>query len=149
MAEVFEQKLYALIERHRHTTPEALARFRALGDDAWVVGDLGSEHQVGFYLDDIQSLLRSYGVLPPAEQSASPFWWLWPDRCLVYRDFTVGELKTLIRTRIWPDDAYSWEEVGFGQKLASLSVMLVLVALILGLLGLGAWWLLHWLKGSA
>ena len=146
MPETFEQKLYALIERHQHTTPENLERFRALGDAAWVVGDLGSERQIGFYLDDIQSLLRAYGVKPPAEQAASPFWWLWPDKCLVYRDFTVGELKTLIRTRVWPDDAYSWEAVDLGQKLASLSVMLVLVALILGLLALGAWWLLRWLS---
>ena len=148
MAEPFEQRLYTLIERHQHTTPENLARFRALGDAAWVVADLGCDHQIGFYLDDIQSLMRVYGVRPPVEQATSPFWWLWPDKCLVYRDFTIAELKEVIRTKTWPDDAYSWEEVGVGQKVASLSVMLVLVALILGLLGLGAWWLSHWFQGA-
>lgn len=142
----FDDRLYALIERHEHTTPEHLARFRALGDAAWVVGDLGSDNHIDFYLDDIQRLLRSYGVTPPVEQTASPFWWLWPDKCLVYRDFTVGELKTLIRTRVWPEDAFTWEEVGLAQKLASLSVMLVLAVLILALLALGAWWIGHWLS---
>ncbi|MDI7774200.1 hypothetical protein [Asticcacaulis sp. EMRT-3] len=145
MAEPFEQRLYALIERHQHCSPEALENFRALGDDAFVVGDLGGEHQIGFYLDDVQRLLKSYGVEPPIEQKASPFWWLWPDKCLVYRDFTIGELKALIRTGIWPDDAYEWEEVSLGQKLASLSVMLVLLVLVLGLLGLGVWWIAHWI----
>ena len=144
MVKPLEKGLYDLLETR--LSPECLAAFKARGDDAYVLGDLDDNATTDFYIDDMLTLLAIHGVKSPAEQKVSPFWWLWPDRCLVYRDFTVGELETLIRTRVWPDDAYSWEAVDLGQKLASLSVMLVLVALILGLLALGAWWLLRWLS---
>ncbi|MGA9657642.1 MAG: hypothetical protein WBQ60_00875 [Asticcacaulis sp.] len=142
----FEARLYDLIERHQHTTTEGLEHFKSLGDDAFVVGDLGGTHQIGFYLDDIQKLLRSYGVLPPVEQKASPFWWLWPDTCLVYRDFTIGELKSLIATKTWPDDAYSFEKNTLTQKLTSLAVMLITVGLIVGIVALLGYWVIQGLK---
>ena len=141
----FDTKLYDIIERHQHATPEVLERFKALGDDAWVVEDLGCD-SIAFYLDDIQKLLKSCGVLSPEEQKVSPFWWLWPDTCLVYRDFTVGELKELVRTKVWPPDAYSYEPVSLTQKIMSLSVMLVLGGLILGIIALLGFWLARWLS---
>ena len=146
MADRFQEALYAVIERHRHTSPEALERFRALGDDAWVVGDLGSDQNVAFYLDDIQKLLKSFGVSPPAEQKVSPIWWLWPDTCLIYRDFTVGELALLARTSAWPNDAYTYEKNSLAQKFMSLIVMVVLAGLALGIVALLGYWLLTWMR---
>jgi len=146
MADSFQQALYAVIERHKHCSSKDLEHFIALGDKALVVGDLGLEKNLAFYLDDIQKLLKSYGVLPPVEQGVGPFWWLWPDSCLVYRDFTVGELAELARTGIWPPDAYVLEKNSLTQKLMSLLVILVLGGLVLGILALLGFWLGRYLR---
>ena len=143
MVKPFEKGLHAMLETR--LSPDALERFKARGDDAWVIGDLDDDTKTDFYIDDMLLLLKLHGVMPPAEQKVSPFWWLWPDSCLVYRDFTVGELKALAQSKVWPADAYSYEPIGLGQKIASLSVMLVLVALVVGIVALLGFWLVHWL----
>jgi len=145
MVKPFEKGLHDLLETR--LSPECLAAFEARGDDAWVLGDLDDDAETDFYIDDMMTLLAIHGVRPPAEQKVSPFWWLWPDKCLVYRDFTVGELKTLVKTKVWPADAYSYEPIPLTQKLTSLTVMLVLGGLMIGITALLVFWLVHWLKG--
>ena len=145
MVKSLERGLYDLLETR--LSPECLATFKARGDDAWVLGDLDDDSTTDFYIDDMLTLLAIHGVKPPAEQKVSPFWWLWPDKCLVYRDFTVGELKALAKSKVWPADAYSYEPIPLSQKLTSLTVMLVLAVLVIGIAALLVFWLVHWLKG--
>jgi hypothetical protein len=59
----------------------------------------------------------------------------------------VGELKALAKSKIWPADAYSYEPIPLSQKLTSLTVMLVLAGLVIGITALLMFWLVHWLKG--
>jgi hypothetical protein len=144
MAKSFDTRLHDLLATR--LTPEGLAAFEARGDDAWLIGDLDDDAVTDFYIDDMMTLLALYGVKPPAEQKVSPFWWLWPDKCLVYRDFTVGELKTLVETKAWPADSFTYEDVPVIQKITSLTVMLVFAALVIGIVALLVFWAVHWLN---
>ncbi|MFT4075194.1 MAG: hypothetical protein QM647_06640 [Asticcacaulis sp.] len=144
MVKPFEKGLYDLLGTR--LSPECLEAFKARGDDAYVLGDLDGDAETDFYIDDMMTLLAIHGVKPPAEERVSPFWWLWPDKCLVYRDFTVGELKALAKSKVWPADAYAYEPVPLSQKLTSLTVMLVLAGLVLGIIALLGFWLGRWLK---
>jgi len=144
MVKPFEKGLHDLLETR--LSPEGLAAFKAKGDDAYVIGDLDGDCETDFYIDDMLTLLAIHGVRPPAEQKVSPFWWLWPDKCLVYRDFTVGELKALVKTKAWPADSFAYEDVPVTQKITSLSVTLVFAALVICILGLLVFWAVHWLN---
>ena len=108
MADNFERRLYALMDSIADA--RELELFRAKGDGARLLGDQESGVDTEDLFEDVVKLLVEFGVpSPPLSHKDLP-----SDRpkatSRAYRDFTIGELKTIAETKRWPDDAFSWQK---------------------------------------
>ena len=142
----FEEALNDLVQKTELGDIKRLEAFKAKGDAALICGDLSAEADDEFYFDNIQALVSRFGVRPEARLKEDLLWYFWPDKAVIMRDFSVGELKEVVRIGQWPEDAFTDEKCGLWTKIKSLVVTLFSVALILGgALSLGQW-LINWLK---
>ncbi len=132
MADDFEARLYALIEKS--TSRSAFELFVAKGENARLFEDLKGEAAEDL-LHDVIELLKACGLSEPPRPKHNSLNWLWPDYLIVFRDFTVGELKIMVENGAWPDDAATWSRVDLLPFMGMLALpLLVAFAVVVALL---------------
>ncbi len=137
MADDFLSRLYALVEESVPRDKGIVESFIAKGDSARIPEDMGKAIDTCFH-DSLFDLLYSYDV--PVPPSPKHEWsnWFWADVSEEIRDFTVGEFKSVVQTRLWPDDAVVWKRAslfyGIIRLLALTFILTGGVVLMLGVL---------------
>lgn len=138
MAEDFAIALYDLIAGW-DPDPAEFHSFKAEGDQSRIFADLGSidpDDQSDMFAD-IVDLLKRYGVPEPPGNAPQPI--AMSKSIIVYRDFSVGELKSILSNCAWPQDAFTVETAGpippivsLGYILAGVIIIAVVIAVLAG-----------------
>lgn len=144
--EEFQNRFYALVENIEPEGKGYVEAFKAKGDAALIFSDLSEKADDEFYIDDLLNLMRAFGVATPAVKKHW-YWQAYPDNVYVLREFTLGELKAVVRAGNWPADAWTAEPVKLWKKLPNLLVLVCFGLAILGWLLCKAWPVL-WLPTS-
>ena len=126
MADDFQTRLYALVEESITKGTGIFEAFVAKGDTAQIFDDLGKVVSTSFY-DDFLRLLSDFGLGEPVPPPRRGLQRLWTEPYFSARSFTVGELKDIVRTRQWPDDAAYWRRLGIWSGLGRFAYYLIMI----------------------